>query len=308
MNQHPAAAVYGQPLPELAATPPGAVQVSPLIPGASALDDIAAGSLEAMVVAAPPGTVERRYVLAMALRALAPGGSLTALAPKEKGGSRLGKELAAFGCTVHETGQRHQRICCTVRPEAPEGLEAAIEAAIGAGRPRIVENLGLWTQPGVFSWDRPDPGSVLLIQTLPGLAGRGADLGCGIGLLSRAVLASPAVTDLALVDLDRRAVECARRNVLDPRASFHWQDARTGPDLAGLDFVVMNPPFHDGGAEDRSLGQAFIRRAHDILGKGGVLWLVANRHLPYEAVLGELFAKASLKAEGAGFKVYEARK
>lgn len=304
MSPSPVSAVYGLPPPELAPAPAGAVQVSPLIPGSAALEDIAPASLESVTVAAPPGTIERRYVLALALRALAPGGRLTALAPKEKGGSRLGKELKAFGCEVHETGQRHQRICQTRRPDAPAGLEAAIEA----GRPRFSESLGLWTQPGVFSWDRPDPGSVLFIQALPPLAGRGADLGCGLGILSHAVLASPQVTELALVDLDCRAVDCARRNVQDPRAGFHWQDARTGPDLAGLDFVVMNPPFHDAGAEDKALGQAFIRRAHAVLRKGGVLWLVANRHLPYEGVLGDLFGKAALKAEGGGFKVYEARK
>lgn len=304
MSPSPVSAVYGLPPPELAPAPAGAVQVSPLIPGSAALEDIAPASLESVTVAAPPGTIERRYVLALALRALAPGGRLTALAPKEKGGSRLGKELKAFGCEIHETGQRHQRICQTRRPDAPAGLEAAIEA----GRPRFSESLGLWTQPGVFSWDRPDPGSVLLIQALPPLAGRGADLGCGLGILSHAVLASPQVTELALVDLDRRAVDCARRNVQDPRAGFHWRDARTGPELAGLDFVVMNPPFHDAGAEDKALGQAFIRRAHAVLRKGGVLWLVANRHLPYEGVLGDLFGKAALKAEGGGFKVYEARK
>ncbi|MFN3583151.1 class I SAM-dependent methyltransferase [Phenylobacterium sp.] len=304
MNPPPASAAYGLPPPELAPVPAGAVQVSPLIPGSAVLEEIAPDSLEEVVVAAPPGTLERRYVLALALRALAPGGRLVALAPKEKGGSRLGKELRAFGCEVHETGQRHQRVCRTRRPDAPMGLDEAIEA----GRPRLSEALGLWTQPGVFSWDRPDPGSVLLIQALPALAGRGADLGCGLGLLSHAVLASPQVTSLALVDLDRRAVNCARRNVQDPRASFHWQDARAGPDLTGLDFVVMNPPFHEGGAEDKALGQAFIRRAHAMLRKGGALWLVANRHLPYEGVLGELFAQAALKAEGGGFKVYEARK
>ncbi|MGA0605050.1 class I SAM-dependent methyltransferase [Phenylobacterium sp. VNQ135] len=304
MSSSPAAIVYGLPPAELAAAPSGAAQVSPLIPGSASLKDIPPGSLDTAVVAAPPGTIERRYVLALALRALAPGGRLTALAPKEKGGSRLGKELKTFGCEVHETGQRHQRICQTRNPETPAGLDEAI----AEGRPRLSEALGLWTQPGVFSWDRLDPGSALLVQALPRLAGRGADLGCGLGYLSHAVLVSPEVTELALVDLDRRAVECARRNVSDPRARFHWQDARNGPPLADLDFVVMNPPFHDGGAEDKGLGQAFIRRGHAVLRKGGVLWLVANRHLPYEAVLGDLFGKAELRAEGGGFKVYEARK
>jgi 16S rRNA (guanine1207-N2)-methyltransferase len=160
----------------------------------------------------------------------------------------------------------------------------------------------------VFSWDRPDPGSLLLIQTLPPLSGHGADFGCGVGLIARAVLAHPAVTSLELIDIDRRAIEATRRNIDDPRASIHWADVRREPALEGLDFVVMNPPFHDGGAEDKALGQAFIRRAHEVLGKGGALWIVANRHLPYEGVLNPLFATVELKAEAGGFKVYEARK
>ncbi len=122
------------------------------------------------------------------------------------------------------------------------------------------------------------------------------------------MLAGAGVTRLDLVDVDRRAVEAARRNLGDPRAVFHWADARQAPELEGLDFVVTNPPFHDGGAEDRSLGQAFIRRAHAALRKGGTLWLTANRHLPYEGVLTPLFAKVVLKAEAGGFKVYEARR
>jgi 16S rRNA (guanine1207-N2)-methyltransferase len=172
----------------------------------------------------------------------------------------------------------------------------------------MAESLGLWTQPGLFSWDRPDPGSRLLVSSLPMLSGRGADLGCGGGALALAVLASPEVSQLDLVDIDRRALDAARRNVEDARAHFHWADACTTPDLSGLDFVVMNPPFHDGGIEDKALGQAFIRRGHHILRKGGVLWVVANRHLPYEGVLVPLFGKVSLRNEAGGFKIYEAQK
>ncbi|HKR88214.1 MAG TPA: class I SAM-dependent methyltransferase [Phenylobacterium sp.] len=295
--------VYGAPPVALAEVPPGARQASPLVPGAAALEDFAPASLSAAVIAAPPGTIERRYVLALALRALQPGASLTALAHKEKGGSRLRKELEGFGCSVEEVGRHHQRICHVVRPQAAEGLEAAI----AAGGPQRVSG-GLWSQPGVFSWDRDDLGSQALIAALPPLAGHGADLGCGIGVLARAVLASPKATRLDLVDLDRRAIEAARRNIEDPRAQFHWADVRRGPELSGLDFVVTNPPFHDTGLEDKALGQAFIRRAHGMLRPGGALWLVANRHLPYEAVLGEAFAKVLPRGEGGAFKIYEARR
>jgi 16S rRNA (guanine1207-N2)-methyltransferase len=298
--------VYGAPPAALAEAPQGAVQVSPLVPGGEALEALAPAGLAGAVVAAPPGTLERRYALALLLRGLSPDAPLTALAPKDKGGSRLRKELEGFGCTVTESGRQHQRICHARRPAAPTGLDAAIEA----GALQYSQALGLWTQPGVFSWDRPDPGTQQLIAGLPRLSGRGADLGCGLGVLARAVLESSgsAVTSLDLVDVDRRAVEAARRNLEDPRARFHWADARRAPELSGLDFVVMNPPFHDAGVESRELGQAFVRRAHEILRPGGALWLVANRHLPYEAVLTGLFARVTSRGEGAGFKVYEARR
>ncbi len=117
---------------------------------------------------------------------------------------------------------------------------------------------------------------------MPPLSGRGADLGCGLGILAHAVLASPKVTALALVDNDRRAVEAARRNVGDPRVTVTWADARAADAVPErLDFVVMNPPFHDGGAEDRTLGQAFIRRAAAALRRAGrTLWLTANTICP----------------------------
>jgi 16S rRNA (guanine1207-N2)-methyltransferase len=296
--------LYGAPLAHLAHAPEDARQLSPLYPGASDLGAASPGSYSSIVMLAPSGTLERRYVLSQALTALSPGAALTVVAQKDKGGSRIAKELAAFGCAVNETSKSHHRICIVRRPQTLTGVDAALLA----GAPRLVESLGLWSQPGVFSWDRIDPGSALLASRLPQLKGNGADLGCGVGYLSQNVLKSPAVKRLDLVDIDRRAMQAARRNVMDERAHLHWADATDGgPRLANLDFVVMNPPFHDAGTEDKALGQAFIRQAAKALRTGGACWLVANRHLPYEAVLASAFKSVRLDHEADGFKVYETR-
>ena len=74
--------VYGTPSPELVEAGADALQTSPLVPGSTALEALAPESLERAVMAAPPGTLERRYVQAQALRALKPGGELIVLAPK----------------------------------------------------------------------------------------------------------------------------------------------------------------------------------------------------------------------------------
>ena len=295
--------LYGRP-PAVFDPPGDAVQTSPLIPGSTPLESVAEASADAAMIYAPPGVLERRHTLALALRALKPGGRLDVMAPKDKGGSRLKKELAAFGLEVGESAKAHHRRCVVIRPQTLTGLDEAIEA----GAPRLVPGLEAWSQPGVFAWDRVDAGTLLLAQSLPPLKGAGADLGCGYGALATVVLRSPAVTSLRLIDLDRRAVEAARRNVDDPRATLDWADARTVEAGGDLDFVVMNPPFHDGGAEDRRLGQAFIRQAAAMLHKGGVLWLVANRHLPYEADITAAFKRFRPVADKGGYKVIEAVK
>lgn len=298
------AAVYGTPPADVLETPKGARQLSPLIPGSDDVAQIADASLDEVALLVPPGAVEARYVVAQALRVLAPGGALVAAAPKDRGGLRLKRTLEVFGCEVAETARRHHRICAVERPATLAG----IEEAIAEGAPRRTPS-GLWSQPGVFSWERLDSGSELLLKHLPKLKGQGADLGGGIGWLSRAVLASPDVTKLRTIELDRRAYDCARRNIEDERAAIEWADVRNvAPPLSDLDFVVMNPPFHDGGAEDRALGQAFIRVASSALRKGGALWLTANRHLPYETVLNEAFKVVKSVAEASGFKIYEARR
>ena len=102
---------------------------------------------------------------------------------------------------------------------------------------------------------------------------------------------------------------CAEHNLGDERAKVVWADLRRPLEgLADFDFVVMNPPFHDGGAEDKALGVAFIAAASQMLSKRGVCWLVANRHLPYEAALTAAFSSVTVKGDGGGYKIFEARK
>ena len=296
--------IYGTPPEELVGAYAGAQQFSPLTPGAEILELVAPASLDNFAMLTPAGTVERRCAMALALRALRPGAPLIALAPKDKGGSRIAQDLKELGCSPDEAARRHHRICTTTA----RGDEKAIARAIDEGKPQYLEDLGLWSQPGVFSWNRIDPGSALLLKHLPALSGSGADFGCGIGVLARAVLGSPKVAQLTMIDIDRRAIDMVRRNIDDPRVALVWADARTVAEVSGLDFVVMNPPFHEGATENQALGQSFIRRAATALRNGGTCWLTANRHLPYEAILKPLFRNVKLIAEAEGYKIYQAQK
>lgn len=166
---------------------------------------------------------------------------------------------------------------------------------------------GFLTAPGVFSADGVDPGSALLAETLPAqLPGIVVDSGAGWGYLSAAVLSRDGVREVHLIEADHAALDCARANIADVRARFHWADATTFRPPVRADWAVCNPPFHTTRAADPGLGQAFIRSAAAMLGPAGVLYLVANRHLPYERVLASAFAEVATAAETKAFKVFRA--
>ncbi|MCX7300767.1 MAG: methyltransferase [Rhodobacterales bacterium] len=149
---------------------------------------------------------------------------------------------------------------------------------------------GFIRQAGVFSGDGIDPGSALLAAALPWkLPSRMADLGAGWGYLASEVLKHDSVTSLDLIEAEQLALDCARLNITDPRAHFHWADAICFAPGKPIDGIVMNPPFHTSRAADPDLGRAFIRAASRMLTPGGQLWMVANRHLPYDPILTECF-------------------
>lgn len=166
---------------------------------------------------------------------------------------------------------------------------------------------GFHTAPGVFSADGIDPGSKLLADTLPPrLGARVADLGAGWGYLSARMLEQAKLQHLHLVEADHGALDCARRNIDDPRARFHWADATAWSAPEPLDAVVTNPPFHTGRAADPDLGRAFAAAAARMLTPSGTLWLVANRHLPYETALAGLFGDTREVGGDSRFKVLRA--
>ncbi|MGR3460511.1 MAG: class I SAM-dependent methyltransferase [Roseovarius sp.] len=172
--------------------------------------------------------------------------------------------------------------------------------------PRMIEG-GFITTPGSFSADGIDPGSRALADTLPATLGRHViDLGAGWGYLSARALSREGIEHLDLVEADHAALDCARTNITDARAHLHWADATAWRPDTPADTVIMNPPFHTGRDADPGLGRAFIAAAALMLKPAGALWLVANRHLPYETTLAQHFKRVTEAAGDTRFKILHA--
>ena len=168
---------------------------------------------------------------------------------------------------------------------------------------------GYWTAPGMFSADGIDKGSAALVGHMTNaLKGKAADLGAGWGYLSLNLLEiSPSIESLDLFEAEASALDAARRNVTDPRASFHWTDVTRIPTSAGpYNLILSNPPFHQSRSPDPSLGTGFIATAARLLSPKGSFLMVANQQLPYEAELNQRFISWSQLELTGGFKIIRA--
>lgn len=256
------------------------------------------GPFAAGLVCLPRAKAQARGMLALASASVVPGGVIAVDGQKTDGVDAVFKECrAVLPGLADPLSKAHGKLF-----SLPAG---GIPADWASARRQI--DGGFMTEPGVFSADGIDRASALLAAALPQqLPAKVGDLGAGWGYLSRAVLARDGVKHLDVVEAEQAALHCARLNLPDPRAAFHWADATTfRPDrLWGA--VVMNPPFHQGRTADPALGVAFLKAAHRGLAPDGTLWLVANRHLPYGPVLTSLFRSVEEIGDDAAFRVTRA--
>jgi 16S rRNA (guanine1207-N2)-methyltransferase len=262
---------------------------------------------------------------ALAKERLEPGGRIVAAMPNTAGASRFEKELAQAAGNITSIQKHKCRAFHAVDDGSWNG--ETLNTWRSLGEFREVAGTRYFTQAGIFSSEHIDPGSLLLAQHLPtNLRGRIADLGAGWGYLSDVALERcSGIKTIDLFEADSRALACAKRNLArhlppgtpmtspvcyacdEPRVRFYWHDVTTGlPET--YDAILMNPPFHTGQDTDVDLGRAFLSVAATSLKRNGKLHLVANRQLPYEALLDSLRLHWRKVAEDKTYKVIFAEK
>ncbi len=139
--------------------------------------------------------------------------------------------------------------------------------------------------PGIFSYDRLDEGTRLLLESLPNsIKGHAADLGCGYGIIGL-FAALHGATSVDLIDSNLIAIHAAEENIR--RYNLNLVRAFASDVLGSAaekryDLILSNPPFHSGREVDYQIAEEFIRQSRLALQPGGKLIIVANRFIRYE--------------------------
>jgi 16S rRNA (guanine1207-N2)-methyltransferase len=247
---------------------------------------------------------ESRAFLNQALDHVVSGGLIIFAGAKNDGVAAMAKEVSGRFELLGSLSKHHAKVFWFEKTDIARFDEAS---------PVLVDG-GFETGPGMFSSGHIDPGSAFLVEQLPkDIGGAIADFCAGWGYLSVcAAERFAAVESIALFEAGHASLEAAKVNMarFAPRmsATFHWRDLAGEEVSGGFDAVIMNPPFHQGRAADPAIGNAIIRNAANALRRGGGLYLVANRALPYEQTLSSAFRKSGELARSAAYKVLWAQK
>lgn len=264
------------------------------------------GNLYDMVLLLPSKSRQQTLAwMAAAMQRLTDGGTLLVASANAHGARSYETSLAKLAGNIASRSKSKCRIFSAKKTADldPKLLE---QWAKGGKARHIQSSHGLVSQPGLFSWDHVDHGSELLLKQLPELSGIGMDLCCGYGLLAESVLRkSDNIEKLHLVEADHLALECAKINceAWKSKVQTEWLDAASEALPRNMEWIICNPPFHTGQKRDVELGQRVIESGCLALKPGGIIYLVANRKLPYEQLLKSLLKTTQIVMEAEGFKV-----
>lgn len=175
-----------------------------------------------------------------------------------------------------------------------------------AGRP-----LRLLASSGVFSAERLDPGTAVLLRKtpLPTASGVYLDLGAGYGPIAFALASSAPTATVYAVDVNTRALELLRRNAETLRMTDRMIIGTPDevPDDVRFDQIWSNPPIRIGKA---ALHQMLGRWLPRLNPNGGVAWLVVARNLGGDSLRSWLVAqgwRVDRHASQKGYRVLRVR-
>lgn len=167
-----------------------------------------------------------------------------------------------------------------------------------------------YTDSGVFSKDKLDQGSLILINALdmPETTKDFLDLGCGYGPIGIVVKKTHPNLHVVQTDVNSRAVELCKKNALLNNIKTNCYESDGFENIDGtFDFITLNPPIRAG----KIVIFKLYEDAYKSLNNNGQFWIVIRKQqgaLSHIKVLEEIFDNVSVVTKSKGYFVVKCSK
>ena len=143
------------------------------------------------------------------------------------------------------------------------------------------------TDTGVFSKNRIDFGSDVLIRSLPDIAGQVLDLGCGYGPIGISIAKLNPTATVTMVDINKRAVELANQNIVKNginNAKVIHSDGFAAISNCSYNVIVTNPPIRAG----KKIIYDLFEKSFEHLSEGGAFYVVIQKKQGAKSAMSKL--------------------
>ena len=218
----------------------------------------------------------------------------------DAGGKSIGKALETLAGSAEKTDSARHCSLWQVQLNKAEGFNWLKHA-----RSFSFNSQSYLTLPGVFNHGALDTGTAVLLEHVPAPRhGRLLDLGCGSGVIGLSMKKEAPSLKVTLADIDYFATQSVQLNSARMGLEAEVLNSDGLKDISGrFDYIMTNPPFHQGKETNYSFARDLFSSARQHLTSDGQIWLIANRHLPYEDWALEYFAEARVMVQEKGFKL-----
>lgn len=149
------------------------------------------------------------------------------------------------------------------------------------------KNFSLYTDNGVFSKDKLDYGTRILLENIDinNLKGRVLDLGCGIGVVGIILGTLNKNISIDMVDINERAIILTKDNVKFNNINNNVFVSNVYSNINGkYNFIITNPPIRAG----KEVVRKFLLGGYDYLTDDGILYFVMRKDHGVKSMIKEL--------------------
>ncbi|MGB0936763.1 MAG: methyltransferase [Colwellia sp.] len=171
--------------------------------------------------------------------------------------------------------------------------------------------LSIASLPGVFSQQKLDVGTSLLLHNLPEkMQGRILDFGCGAGVISCFIGKKYHDADihLEMLDVSALALASAKKSLSLNNLTGNVFASNS---LSRVDntyqHIVSNPPFHQGTKTSYQATEEFLAGIKKYMTRQGDISIVANSFLQYPEIMKSSLGNVQTISKEQGFSIYFSR-
>lgn len=163
----------------------------------------------------------------------------------------------------------------------------------------------VYTESGVFSKDKLDYGTKLLLEkfTEKEIEGKVLDLGCGYGIIGIIIASTFPNSSVDMCDITDRAIYLSRENSknLNTNNTNIFKSNIYENINRKYNYIITNPPIRAG----KDTLRKFLFKAKDYLDSDGELWFVMRKDHGVKSMIKELekIYKVEIKEKSKGFYI-----